>query len=222
MSVDRWPPGPRAPLLSDGTVDVWRAELDAPGWESAAALSPAERDRAERLREGTTRRRWVASRHALRAVLGRYLGGDEELPGEFVFGPRGKPALPGDAPPIRFNLSHSVDLALVAVMAGSEVGIDVELVDSRRDVVALVPHALDRDSGAVVLAAPPAERVAAFYRAWVRREAIAKCSGEGLGGESSGVGIAVRSIELDAGHAAALAVDTTALVSPRYFTVAPS
>jgi 4'-phosphopantetheinyl transferase len=222
MSIDRWRPGPDAPLLSNRTVDVWRAELDAPCWASPSALSPAERDRAELLREGTTRRRWVASRQALRSVLLRYLGGDERLPGEFAFGPWGKPALPGSAPPIRFNLSHSGDLALVAVTARSEVGIDVELVDSRRDVVALVPHALDRDSGAAVLAAPPHERLAAFYQAWVRREAIAKCSGEGLGGESSGVGIAVTSIEIDIGHAAALAVATTASVSPRYFDIAPS
>ncbi len=222
MSVHRWRPGPAAPSLVDGAVDVWRVELGDRRWESSADLSPAERHRAELLRKGATRERWCASRRALRSVLGRYLGDEGPLPAEFVLGPHGKPALPGAAPRIRFNLSHSDDLALVAVAAGLEVGIDVELVDPRRDVIALVPHALDHDAGAVVLAAPQGAREIAFYRAWVRREAIAKCGGEGLGGESSAAPIAVQPIELGARHVAALALAASTPVCPRYFTVAPT
>ena len=156
-----------------------------PGWGSAGALPQPDRERAERLLEGPVRSRWCTSRRALRAVLGRYLSGEGGLPEEFAVGPHGKPALPGDEPALRFNLSHSEDLALIAVTARTEVGVDLERVNMARNVTSLATHGLDREAAAEVLATPPAERALAFYRAWVRHEAIAKCAGEGLGGATS-------------------------------------
>jgi 4'-phosphopantetheinyl transferase len=200
-----WRPGPTVAKAPTAGVDVWRVALDDPGWRSAGTLSPPEQERAERLLDGPVRSRWGASRRGLRAVLGRYLDGGG-LPEEFVLGPHGKPALPGPGPALRFNLSHSGDLALIAVVARREVGIDVERVDAARDVASLATHGLDREAAAAVLATPPAERALAFYRAWVRREAIGKCGGEGLGDGAPAEGVEVRWIEPADGFVAALAV----------------
>jgi 4'-phosphopantetheinyl transferase len=215
-----WRRGPEAARPSSDGVDVWRVALDDPGWESAAKLSAPERERAGRLLEGPVRRRWSASRNALRAVLGRYLGGEDALPEEFALQPHGKPTLPGIEPALRFNLSHSEDLALIAVAARGEVGIDVERVDATRDVASLATHGLGREAAAKVLAAAPAERALVFYRAWVRHEAIAKCGGEGLGGGAAAEGIEVSAIEPVEGFVAALATERPQ-TAPRRFTIGP-
>jgi len=96
----------------DETIHVWRARLDSTAWPDAAGLPAAERERAARLLRPDSRRRWVAARWALRGVLARYLEcGPAEI--ELRLGERGKPLLADPGSALRFNLSHSDDLALV-------------------------------------------------------------------------------------------------------------
>lgn len=165
--------------MIDG-VQIWRAALDDPGWPGAGALPPAERERAERFLRKQAARRWVASRWALRRVLGECL----EVPPAAVkleIASNGKPRL-AEWPGLKFNLSHSQGLALVAV-AEREVGIDVERIRPKRP--------------------------AGFYAAWARREARLKCLGAGLGTEAGETLVAVRSLAVAPEYAAAVAVAGT-------------
>src|SRR3954447_15740394 len=66
--------------------------------------------------------RWANARAALRQTLAEYLGED---PAALRIRDEDKPRLE-PASPLRFNLSHSADLALIAVATEREVGIDVE------------------------------------------------------------------------------------------------
>ncbi len=162
-------------------VHIWRAALDDAGWPGAERLPPAERERAAGFLREDVRRRWVASRWALRRALERYLG--EPAEGiAFEAGERGKPRLEGGTGPC-FNLSHSQGLALIAV-AEREVGIDLEAICPGRDLVALAERALPADEAAAVRAAAPEQRPPIFYAAWARLEARLKCLGVGLGGTS--------------------------------------
>lgn len=108
---------------------------------------------------------WTRSRGALRVLLARYLDADpREL--RFVLGDHGKPRLESEQPEtwreggsgpdedLRFNLSHSGELMLLAVTEGREVGVDVERGRARY--------------------------TAEFLRAWTTREATVKCLGSGL------------------------------------------
>jgi len=180
--VKPWAPGlPTAPT-TPSAVDVWRADLAAIEDGLEDLLSPEERARAERIVHERVRILWARSRGVLRALLGNYLDRDpREL--RFELGPHGKPALcggtglggrkameraevkprgrwaaeRGTARPVgglRFNLSHSGEIVLVAVTAGPEVGVDVEYARGRY--------------------------TAEFLRAWTRHEAAVKCLGTGL------------------------------------------
>lgn len=124
-----WPSPPGPVELAAGEVHVWCAALGRPAEEIAALaslLSPDERERAARYRAPRARDEFQVSRALLRVLLGRYLRRD--LPRlEFRPGPQGKPMLTGDAP-LSFNVSHSFGVALIAVRAGGEVGVDVEQV----------------------------------------------------------------------------------------------
>ena len=97
---------------------------------------------------------------------------------EFSTSPRGKPSL---LQPLgwHFNLSHSAQLALVAV-GHSELGVDLE---KRRHLESLKQIASRHFSTVEVealRAVPAAEQLAAFYRCWTRKEAYVKALGSGL------------------------------------------
>ena len=186
-------------------VDVWTVELDPSAEAGSEGLSGAERERAARLKAPAVRARWVAARLGLRRVLAHYVeAGPAGI--ELRLGSHGKPALADPGAALRFNLSHSGNLALIAVTRDLEVGIDVEERREDRDFLRLAEVGLSGSDATTVRDAPPRRRAGPFYAAWVRQEAVAKCLGVGLGGPLPERPVAV--VEVDAGrrHAAALAV----------------
>ncbi len=175
------------------SLDLWHARLDTGEWPTLAGLSSSERLRAAQIARPRARERWVASRRALREVLGRYLD-REPAEVELRFGERGKPMLADPDAPLRFNLSHSGELALIAVAGGREVGVDVQLIGAK-----------------------PAE----FYADWTRREAIAKCHGTGLWAPLPDAPVAVAPLDAGAGFAAAVAVRGEDVPPLRHFVAEP-
>jgi 4'-phosphopantetheinyl transferase len=118
--------------------------------------------------------RWASARGGLRRVLAEYL---DEDPAALRFHETGKPRLE-PVSPLRFNLSHSGDVALVAVATEREVGVDVEKIDHRRDVHRFAKRMfLGAEQAAVEEADDP---VLAYHRHWVAKEAFAKATGKGL------------------------------------------
>jgi len=159
----------------------------------------------------------------LRRVLARYLDSPPDAI-ELEAGARGKPRLRGEAR-LRFNLSHSADLAAVAVARDREVGIDVERIDPDRDALALARRALPPEDAAAVGAAAPEERPRVFHDAWARFEAVAKCLGTGLGVPPAelalrGEQLNVLALDFGPGFAAALAVEG-ATPTVRHFELEP-
>jgi 4'-phosphopantetheinyl transferase len=138
-------------------------------------LSPAERDRARRFISPLHGLRYARSHTALRHLLGRRM---RLAPAalEFVTNAFGKPALiQGGA---HFNLSHSGDLALIG-LAENPIGVDVEWADeTASDLRAIAERMFAPEEFDQVASA--AEFTSAFYRCWVRKEAVVKAEGEGL------------------------------------------
>jgi 4'-phosphopantetheinyl transferase len=204
--------------LVPGAVDVWQADLQLAGEherELRETLSTDERERARRFVDADDGVRWARARGILRVLLGGYLGADP-LALRFALGEQGKPALAADAiaaaADVRFNLSHSGDVALYAFALGLDVGVDVELARRRLgDVVRLAGRELGADAASRLRALEPRAREREFLRLWTRHEAVVKCSGVGIGAGSAAHGKPVTEpwvVELDVGAdgAAALAV----------------
>lgn len=150
-------------------------ELDRPEREVGVlggVLTEDELLRAGRIKSEDGRKRAVVVRAAVRLLLARELN---RAPEEVAFsaGPHGKPRLAGGE--VHFNLSHSGELALIAV-SSVEVGVDVEQVRQRKDVQGIAQRvftAAERQEVAV-----GGER--AFYRHWVAKEAFVKATGRGV------------------------------------------
>jgi 4'-phosphopantetheinyl transferase len=167
-------------LPPPGEVHVWSVALDLPDADVGVlggVLAEDELLRAGRIRSEDGRRRAVVSRASLRALLGRYLG---RAPAEIAFaaGPEGKPRLEDAGAALRFNLSHSADLALVAVAREAEVGIDVEHVRPRDDLAGLARRTFAEAEREAIDA--DGDRDRAFYRHWVAKEAYVKATGHGV------------------------------------------
>ncbi len=110
-------------------------------------------------------------------MLARYL---TAKPAEFRFsyGNYGKPALVGGE--LRFNMSHSHGLALFAVAADRELGVDVEHIRADFATEDIAHRFFSRVEVAVFNALGKEEQVAAFFRCWARKEAYIKAIGRGL------------------------------------------
>lgn len=172
------------PALGSDRVHVWRIDLAQPSTvidRLAATLAPAERDRAARFFHADVRDRWIVGRGALRAILGAYCGTPPEHIA-FTYGAHGKPALVADTGllPPQFNLAHSHDLALLAVAHTRRVGVDVERVHARANMLKIAERFFSPAERAVLRALPAEHQEAAFFRAWTRKEAYIKARGGGL------------------------------------------
>jgi 4'-phosphopantetheinyl transferase len=150
-----------------------------------------------------------AARAALGELLAGYLGIAEPL--ALSAEPEGKPRLAEAPERLAFNLSHSGDLALVAVARGGiEVGVDVERLKRRRDLVRLAARWLPAEDAEAVATAAEDEREEIFYAAWTRHEARVKCTGVGLSGPPPPDNVVARQLEVGPGYAAAVAFDRAA------------
>lgn len=162
-----------------GTIDLWLFTRNVTAGERAALsahLSAEERARSQRFLDERDSHRYAATRGMLREILSGYAG----LPPAqiaFRYGDRGKPYL-HEGPPLWFNLSHSADLAAIAVSTDFDIGVDIErLRPVRRD----LPDRYFSRSEATALAALEGNAWRdAFFRCWTRKEAFIKALGEGM------------------------------------------
>jgi len=175
-----WKAAHAHPDLRPGEVHVWRAQLSESRPEDLGhLLSPAESIRAERFHFERDRDRFVCGRGLLRTILGRYLATDpREL--RFVEGPHGKPELSSSASSLRFNLSHSDDLMLLAVTHVRAVGIDLEMIRENVPVETLADYYFEPADAWHLRLLPPPQRVWEFYELWTRTEAQLKADGAGI------------------------------------------
>ena len=149
------------------SVEVWRVRLDR---STPLAPTPEEAERADRFAKPILRRRYLRAHGALRDILQRHT----KAPLVFAQHERGKPYLVSD-PALHFNLTHSRDLALIAVTRACAVGIDVERIRPLPDYAAIAQRYFPNGS-----AIPTTARN--FFRQWTQFEALLKAHGTGLFG----------------------------------------
>lgn len=157
----------------------------------ATLLDAGETVRAARFLRPADRDRFVASHAALRIVLADRLG---VPPRNLRFGtePTGRPFLAEPAGSgLDFNLAHSGDYALIGLIDGARIGVDVEIRRSLPDAMRIARSHFAPDEAAALEALPAPERELAFFGLWTRKEAVVKALGAGLSQPLSGFSVTV-------------------------------
>ena len=178
VALENWQSAREPAPLRAGQVHLWRAPLE-PTAELSATLSPGEWLRASRLHFERDRARFIATRGLLRTILAHYADTDAAAL-KFAAGAHGKPELDGPVTSLRFNLSHSDDLMLLAVTHVREIGVDLEFMRANLPFETLADHYFDPEEAWDLRLLPPAQRAWKFYDTWTCTEARLKASGTGL------------------------------------------
>jgi 4'-phosphopantetheinyl transferase len=169
----------RLTTLAPGEVHILFSNLNRDASDLARLeryLSTDERARAERLRSGRVRDRFVAGRGFL-----RYTGvPPEEI--RFSLGNFGKPGLTSETGfgILSFNLSHADDLAILAIAGDRELGIDLEKISEGLPYHEMARIFFSHHELEELITLPTGKQLAAFYRCWTRKEAYLKGCGRGF------------------------------------------
>ena len=147
---------------------IWDFDLEA----ALLELSPERREQALRYRHELGRRQCALAYLLLKRALHEGYG----ITGSprFNYGEHGKPLL-ADYPDIHFSLSHCRE-AVACAVSDRPVGIDVESIGRYRE--QLAAYTMSEDERAAIAAAASPE--VAFTRLWTMKEALLKCSGQGI------------------------------------------
>lgn len=226
------PPG-KLDLAPDQT-DIWRINLDLP-FDTIktleATLSEEESQRAARFHFPADKDRYICAHAALRGILSQYLHCE---PSELSFdtNDHGKPLLKGQE--LEFNLSHSGDMALIVISLERKVGIDVERIRSDIELESMAKRFFSPNEVGELMSLPPEQRTIGFFNCWTRKEAYIKGQGLGLSLPLDSFDVSltpnepallhatrpqshlagywtIRSLEVDSGYAAAVAVEAKKL-----------
>jgi len=183
MSNSTWRTPEAFPALTADVVHVWRIALaisDAQLARRAGVLTVDELARAARFHFEPDRRRWIATRGAVRWLLAGYAG-VAPTSVQFSLGPHGKPALEEpDGTGLEFNVSHSGELALCAVSHRRAVGVDVEAIRPEFASLSVARRFFAPAEATVLAALPQSEQTTAFFACWSCKEAYIKARGTGV------------------------------------------
>ena len=165
--------------LPNRVVHIWRFPLIA-ARQGISALShwldEREKKTLDRMVSRVERDKRIAAWGRLRYILSRYLGCS---PGDIGIQrmSSGRPEIVSpEGADIRFSLAHSGNQALLAV-SRMTLGIDLENLRRSVDVNALSARFYTRNESEAIASLPEDERVEAFFRVWVRKEAYLKAAG---------------------------------------------
>ena len=146
-----------------------------------AVLSPSELERHAGFRAAAAQQQFLVGRWLARTVLSRYA---PVAPGDWEFdsGPHGRPEIGGreTASRLRFNLSHTRDLAVCVVCLEADCGVDVESPGRELAIGKLARRYLAASEIAALERAEGEERRQLFYAFWTLKEAYLKARGIGI------------------------------------------
>jgi 4'-phosphopantetheinyl transferase len=120
----------------------------------------------------------IITRGALRLLSGKYLGlNPQEI--EFKYGDFGKPVFNFETP-LKFNLSHSGNMAVIGFCLHEDIGVDIEVMKANFDVFDIASNYFSSSEIEVLKTLPTEEHTKGFYRCWTRKESFIKAKAKGL------------------------------------------
>lgn len=164
-------------VLNESRIDLWQFSLEHETHAGYQLLNADERSRADRFYFSKHKRRFTTARATLRIILARYLNtAPERL--EFSYNNQGKPSVI-NSQKLQFNISHTGDLAIVAIGKIYPLGVDIEHY-SARPYEGIAKSLFSEQELREFKKAPLSLKPALFFHIWSQKEAFIKATGLGL------------------------------------------
>lgn len=163
--------------LNESRIDLWQFSLEHELNIADQLLNADERARGDRFYFARHKRRFTGARATLRIILARYLNTSPERL-EFIYNAHGKPEVI-NSQKLQFNLSHTGDLALLAVGKNFAMGVDIERY-SARPYDGIAKNLFSDQEYLEFKKVPQSMKPAVFFHVWAQKEAFIKASGLGL------------------------------------------
>lgn len=164
-------------VTGEDRIDIWHVDLSVTDLERPDLLSEDEVARSEKMLHVENKKLFVRSRCALRIILSKCLSLNP-IDLSFQYGEKGKPGLltPSEIE-LEFNLSHSLDIALIAVASGRQIGIDISHTNRSTNWQGIAKRSFTENE--IAYLAPPEDSQHRFHRIWSQKEAYTKALGLG-------------------------------------------
>ena len=165
-------------------IHLWNANLDQPASTIRSLdslLSFEEKKRAQRFHFGKHRNRFIVCHGLLRILLSQYVGIEPQRI-QIIQGKKGKPELSGSNKEknIRFSLSYSINVGLIAVTQGREIGVDIEFKNRFYDYEEIIENFFSEKEKHLCHYQHERNKIDSFYLLWTKKEALVKAFGAGL------------------------------------------
>ncbi|WP_131781794.1 4'-phosphopantetheinyl transferase family protein [Legionella gresilensis] len=163
--------------LAPNRIDIWQFSLTQVPFNLDGILNEEELARANRFYFPHHKRRFSIARTMLRLILSRYL---QIAPNKLIFSYNkyGKPSVI-NSKQLEFNVSHSQDLALLAIGQQFPVGVDLEFF-SARPYKGIAKHLFSLQEQEKLANLPAYYQALGFFNIWALKEAFIKACGMGL------------------------------------------
>ncbi len=166
--------------ISERDTHIWLLPLELKPnqlTEVKSFLSEDELARAQKFYFDKQRNHYIAIRGLIRKLLGLYLNLNNKKI-IFSYNEFGKPFLENRL--VQFNLSHSHKLALFAVNINYELGVDIEWMHRKSNLLEIGERFFSENEFAELKSLPAELQRQGFFNCWTRKESYIKARGKGL------------------------------------------
>lgn len=165
-------------------VDIWfvqpqriqQAELLQ---KYSSMLTADEREKQQRYRFSKDQHDALITRALVRTSLSHYAAIAPE-DWRFIKGEKDKPEILDPPLPLRFNISHTENLIVCAVMLEHDIGIDVEYLPRNNDILAIADRYFSPLEVEELFSLDESEQRSRFFDYWTLKESYIKACGLGL------------------------------------------
>lgn len=144
-------------------------------------LSTDEQLKANKFCYTRDKNNYIICRGFLRTLISKYI----RVPAVdicFIYNKYGKPNIAKDQNPLflNFNLSHSGDYCLIAIVFDHDIGVDIEKHEHLEDYLEIAYSFFSKKEYAILYQSNKYNSQRLFYDIWTMKEALVKASGQGI------------------------------------------
>lgn len=170
--------------MNQNEVHVWNYPLNIVETDMDffyGLLSDEEKKGIDKIKLQGVRDKRVTSKAIVKDIISKYLGINSDQI-KYSYNRFGKPVLPENInlPCLNFNISHSENLGIIALVKKNQIGVDVERLIDLTDIDDIIILCFSKNEQRLFKDLEGLEKTRLFYKIWTGKEAFIKAVGKGF------------------------------------------